>query len=87
MRNFLKSLVAKVSLAATKAAAAARNILSPEVKAVQHLPLAEQGKLENRFHYARPLGGFRLRPSGKHHRGHAPYHGKPRSRLGAVSIA
>ena len=30
------------------------------------LSIAEAGKLENRFHYARPLGGFRLEPTGKH---------------------
>lgn len=46
------------------------------VEAAPPLSIAEAGKLENRFHYARPLGGFRLQPTTKYRRGHAPYHGK-----------
>jgi hypothetical protein len=77
----LKKLLAKFAAFKVKA----RDWLNQKTPAaLKGLSREEQGKLENRFHYARPMGGFRLAPSGKHYRGWATYHGKPGSKRGGI---
>jgi hypothetical protein len=84
--NRLKVQVLAAASVVTDFIATVRTKVSDAYKGVRHLPREEQGKLENRYHFGRPLGGFRLQPTGKHHRGWAPYHGRPKSRHGAVSL-